>query len=146
MKGSDEIMQKQPKHFLVFKIIGIFGVVVAVIGFLNIITGFGDFSTNNFFAGMFMLPIGSFIGFSCLMIGFRPEISKIATKTAKYIQEENKEDLKDIVSTSAEITSEAITTTAKAVKKGFRGTMFCKFCGKEIDEDSKFCRHCGEEL
>lgn len=24
--------------------------------------------------------------------------------------------------------------------------MFCKYCGKEIDEDSKFCRYCGGEL
>ncbi len=24
--------------------------------------------------------------------------------------------------------------------------MFCKHCGKEIDDDSKFCRFCGNEL
>ncbi len=24
--------------------------------------------------------------------------------------------------------------------------MFCKFCGKEIDENSKFCPHCGKQL
>lgn len=24
--------------------------------------------------------------------------------------------------------------------------MFCKFCGKQIDNDSLFCKHCGKEL
>ena len=24
--------------------------------------------------------------------------------------------------------------------------MFCKYCGKEIDEDSKFCKHCGKRF
>lgn len=24
--------------------------------------------------------------------------------------------------------------------------MYCKYCGKEIDEDSKFCNHCGRQL
>ena len=24
--------------------------------------------------------------------------------------------------------------------------MYCKHCGKEIDEDSKFCRYCGQKL
>ena len=139
-------MQKQPKHFLVFKVMGILGVVVAVIGLINIITGFGDFSTNNFFLGMFMFPIGSFVGFSCLIIGFKPEISKIATKTAKYIQEENKEVLKDIAVTSAEITAEAVTITASAVKDGIKDTIFCKYCGGKIDLDSKFCKHCGKSI
>ena len=24
--------------------------------------------------------------------------------------------------------------------------MFCKYCGKEVDEDSIYCKHCGKEL
>ena len=56
-----------------------------------------------------------------------------------------KEDLKDIVSTSAEIHKDAITSTAKAVKEGLKDTMFCKHCGNEIDVDSKYCRFCGKE-
>lgn len=24
--------------------------------------------------------------------------------------------------------------------------MFCKYCGKEIDDNSKFCEMCGKEL
>ena len=139
-------MEKKPGHFLVFKIIGFIGVAIAVIGLINLFNGFGNFGSNNFLVGMFMMPIGFFIGFTFLMLGFRPEISKMATKSVKYIQQENKEVLKDIASTNAEINSDAVTTTARAIKEGLKNTIFCKHCGKEIDADSKFCRYCGKEL
>jgi uncharacterized membrane protein YvbJ len=87
---------------------------------------------------MFSIPV--------FVMGFRVELSKMMTKSAKYIQEENKEDLKDIASTTADIASDAITKTTKAIKKGVKGTKFCKHCGAEIDEDSKFCSKCGKEL
>ena len=135
----------KPKHFLMFKLIGFIGVAVAIIGLVLVITGFGSFDNNNFMIGGVMLTFGLFVGFSCLAIGFRPELSKMATKSARYIQEENKEDLKDIVSTSAEIHKDAITSTARAVKEGLKDTMFCKHCGNEIDVDSKYCRFCGKE-
>jgi hypothetical protein len=57
----------------------------------------------------------------------------------------NKEDLKDIASTAVEITSEAITKTATAIKTGLDDKMFCKHCGEKIDSDSKFCNKCGKE-
>lgn len=139
-------MEKKPGHFLIFKIIGFIGVAIAIIGLVLVITGFGDFTNNNFMIGGIMLALGFFMGFSCLTIGFRPEISKMATRSARYIQQENKEDLKEMASTSAEITSEAATTTARAIKEGLKNTIFCKHCGKEIDADSKFCRYCGKEI
>lgn len=139
-------MKKDLKHLLVFKIIGFIGLGVALLGITKLMSGFGDFSTNNFMIGMFMFPVGMFVGFTCLIIGFRPEMAKLSTKTAKYIQEENKEDLKEIVTTTAEIHSEAVTVTAKAIKEGLKDTMYCKHCGKEIDIDSKFCKHCGGNL
>ena len=113
-------MKKDLKHLLVFKIIGFIGLGVALLGITKLMSGFGDFSTNNFMIGMFMFPVGMFIGFTCLIIGFRPEMAKLSTKTARYIQEENKEDLKEIVTTTAEIHSEAVTVTAKAIKEGLK--------------------------
>ena len=139
-------MEKKPGHFLVFKIIGFIGVAIAVIGLINLISGFGSFHTQKFLIGMFMMPIGFFLGFTFLMLGFRPEVSKMASKSVKYIQQENKDVLKDIASTNADINSDAVTITAKAFKEGFKDTVFCKHCGKEIDADSKFCRYCGKEL
>ena len=139
-------MNKKPSHFLVFKIAGILGLVIFIIGIIKLLTGFDDFESNDFLIGMFMMPIGLFIGFTGLMIGFRPEISKLSIKTAKYLQEENKDELKQITSTSAEIVSEALTTTVQTIKEGLKETMFCKHCGKEIDSDSKFCKHCGKNI
>ena len=93
-----------------------------------------------------------FGGVACLMIGgflmfmaFFPNIQKTMIKTQNYVINENKEDLKNISNTTAEISEEAVTKTAKAVKKGLTDTMFCKECGEEIDADSKFCRHCGKK-
>ena len=78
---------KKPQHLLIFKIIGIFGIILAVIGFAFIFTGFDDFESNNFMLGIFMIPFGLFIGVSCSLIGFMPEIKKMQTKTLKYVQE-----------------------------------------------------------
>ena len=136
---------EKPKHFLIFKIIGITGVILTIIGFVLIFTGFGNFDNNNFMIGAFLSTFSFGMAFIGLIKGFEPEIAKLKTKTTKYIQEENKEDLKDIASNTADITSEAITTTTKSIKKGLKDTKYCKHCGKEIDKDSKFCSHCGKE-
>ena len=95
--------------------------------------------------GGLMATFGLFIGVSCLVMGFRPEITKMSTKSIKYIQQENKEDLKDIISTTADIASEAVTKTTTAIKQGIEDTIFCKHCGAKIDFDSKFCNKCGKE-
>ena len=135
----------KPKHFIVFKIIGFIGIILAIIGFVLTFTGFGDFDSNNFMIGGFMATFGLFIGISCLMIGFSPEITKMSAKSAKYIQQENKEDFIDIASNTAEIASKAITKTTTAIKKGLDDKIFCKHCGEKIDSDSKFCNKCGKE-
>jgi len=106
----------KPKHFMIFKCVGFLGIILAFIGFILTITGFGDFESNNFMIGGFMVTFGLFIGISGLIIGFRPEITKMATKSARYIQQENKEDFIDIATNTADITSEAITKTTKAIK------------------------------
>ena len=136
---------KKPKHLLILKIIGIAGLLCAVAGVILVITGFGNFENNNFMIGGFLATFGFFIGFLCTFIGFKPEITKLSTKTAKYIQEDNKSDLKDIVNTSADISSEAITKVSSSVKDGLKNKKFCKECGAEIDLDSKFCEECGKK-
>jgi hypothetical protein len=135
----------KPKYFIIFKIVGFIGIILAIAGFVLTFVGFGDFESNNFMIGGLMAAFGLFIGVSGLMIGFRPEITKASTQSIKYIQQENKEDLKDIASNAAEIASEAITKTATAIKSGLDDKMFCKHCGEKIDSDSKFCNKCGKE-
>lgn len=136
---------KKPKFLLILKILGFVFIGVAIAGAVIAFKGFGDFESNNFMLGGIMSSLGSFAGISCLVVGFMPAMTKGMTKTARYIQEENKEDLKDMANTSAEINSEAITKTARSVKEGLKSTKFCKHCGAEIDSDSVFCSTCGKE-
>ena len=139
-------MKKKPVHFLIFKILGFLGICMAIAGFFLTIVGFDDFESNNFMLGGFMTTFGLFLGVSLLIAGFSPDIAKIGTRTMKYIQSQNKEDLTEIASTSAEIAKDAVTTLSSAVKDGFsEKTIFCKHCGKSIDADSRFCSHCGKE-
>ena len=136
----------RPKHFLILKLVGFLGVAIAILGFILIFTGFGDFESNKFTIGIFVVPFGLFIGVVGLVSGFRPEITKTMTKSVKYIQSQNKQDLTDIASTNAEIISGAVQKTAEAVKQGFaEEKMFCKHCGAQIDADSTFCNRCGKQ-
>ena len=136
----------RPRHFWIFKIIGVIGAVATVTGIVLTVTGFGDFESNNFMIGSFVAVIGVTMTAPGITIGFSPEIAKARTKTLRYIQEENIEDLTAIANNSAEIMSDAVSKTANAIANGVQKTMFCKHCGAKIDADSTFCSRCGKEL
>lgn len=144
---------KKPKHFLIFKIAGFsllaIGIIVLIIGLSVNVPEMGaddwfelsSKRSSTIMAGvvccMFSMPL--------FFLGFRAEITKMMTKSAKYIQEENKQDLTDIASNTADIASDAVKKTTRAIKDGLKDTIFCKHCGAEIDADSKFCSKCGKE-
>jgi hypothetical protein len=135
---------KKPYLFVILRIVGICFLAIALFGIVLTVIGFGDFETNRFMIGSFMTAFGLFIGISCTVMGFIPEISKTTVQTQKYIQSENKDDLKDIANTEAEINAQAVTALARAAADGFSGDkVFCKKCGETIDADSVFCRYCG---
>ena len=136
----------RPRHFWIFKIIGVIGAVATVTGIVLTVAGFGDFESNNFMIGGFVAVIGVMMTALGIMIGFGPEIAKARAKTLRYIQEENKDDLTAIANNSAEIMSDAVSKTANAIANGVQKTMFCKHCGARIDADSTFCSRCGKEL
>ena len=138
-------MSNKPKHFFVLKIVGLAGFAVAITGIVLLVRGFGDFESNNFMIGGMMMAFGFMAGMVGTVTGFRPEIAKARTRTARYIQEQNKADLTAIANNTAEIVSDAVATTAEAVRGDTRKTMFCKHCGARIDSDSKFCSSCGKE-
>ena len=136
----------KPKHYLVFKILAVIFAAVSVWGIVLSVKGFGDFESNNFMIGSMIMPFGVFLTVTCGLIGFKSEMMKMSTKSAKYIQQENKEDLADIAKTHAEIQKEAVKTTAGAVKEGLTDTKSCKVCGAKVDEDAKFCEYCGAKV
>ena len=138
-------MKEKPKHLKIFKVIGFIGVTVGVIGFILAFSNFGG-NGGLFMLGGFLGCFGIFIGVSSLMIGFRPEMSKMGIQTAKYIQQDNKEDFKEMANTTADIAEEAISKVARSIKEGLdEEKMYCKHCGTLIDADSRFCNKCGIE-
>ena len=136
----------RPRHFWIFKIIGVIGAIATITHIVLTAMGFGGFESNNFMIGSFVAVIGVMMTALGITIGFGPEIAKARAKTLRYIQEENKDDLTAIANNSAEIMSDAVSKTANAIANGVQKTMFCKHCGARIDADSTFCSCCGKEL
>ena len=140
---------KEPKHFLIFRIIGF---LLLFIGALLIVLGCAVFRTERSVGDGTIMNFALFVPgvflcifcIPCLITGFAPKINKMQIESHKYMQQSNKNNLKDIASTSADITGDAVTKTAKAIKNGLKETKFCKHCGAEIDYDSKFCKECGK--
>ncbi len=93
-------------------------------------------------------------------------------KATKHMIKYSKEDLKDIISTSkdveinaekevldnredimkenvirkANINKEGIEIATTAIKNGLSNNkIYCKYCDKLIDGDSKYCKVCGKE-
>ena len=117
----------------------------------------------------------TFIMTIALMVSpkLRGKLMSRQIKATKHMMDYSKEDLKDILSTSADIginaekeildnneetmmenatrkaniNKKGIEITANAIKEGLNGSkIYCKHCGKLIDDDSKFCKSCGKEL
>lgn len=115
-----------------------------------------------------------FVFMIALMVSpkLRGKLMSKQIKAAKHMMDYSKEDLKDLLSTSADIginaekeildnneetmrdnvtrkaniNKKGIEITANAIKEGLTGNKFyCKHCGKLIDEDSRFCKSCGKE-
>lgn len=71
----------------------------------------------------------------------------IGINAEKEILDNNEETMKDNVIRKANINKKGIEITANAIKEGLNGSkIYCKHCGKIIDDDSKFCKSCGKEL
>jgi hypothetical protein len=148
-----ENKNKQPIIYKVLRIIAFTGIIVSVILFIIAFTinvpSMGAYNwfelsakrSGMLFAGGAVMMISLFI----LFASFIPSIMKTQIKTHKYIINENEKDLKDISTKSADIYSEGLTKVAKSIKEGLtENTIFCKYCGKEIDANSQFCMHCGK--
>lgn len=142
---EDNKNSHSPKHFLVFKILGILFLIASIAGIVISFINFGNFDSNAFMIGGVIGSFGFVLGIIFLYIGFFPAISKLSVKTAKYVQEINKDDLQTIARNSADISKDAITKTAKAVKNGLEETKFCKYCGEAISKDSVYCSKCGKK-
>ena len=70
----------------------------------------------------------------------------VEVNAEKEILDNNEEIMKNNVTRKANINKEGIEITAKAIKEGLTNNkVYCKYCGKLIDSDSKYCKVCGRE-
>lgn len=159
----EENKNQEPKIFKVLRIVAPCLLIVGVTLIILACTVFAKEAWHGKEVCWWMLMPGIFMvffSFPAFFIGFTPKITKTMAKVnmniqreiapemikmTKDIQQQSKEDLTEMSNTSADISSEAITKTARAIKKGLKDTKFCKHCGAEIDADSKFCNNCGGE-
>ena len=138
-------MKKKPTYFLICKLVGIACLLGTLAGVILITRVFGDFENSYYIVGWFLVAFGMTFGSLFLAIGLKPSFAKARIQLQKYILEENKDDLTSIASDRADITSDAVKTTARAVKEGLCEKKFCKYCGKQIDADARFCSACRKE-
>ena len=67
----------------------------------------------------------------------------IKVKAAKYLIDENKDDLKAITDAMAQ--SGFLQNNNKTDNYNNNEVRFCKYCGRNIDADSVFCKYCGKQ-
>ena len=107
-----------------------------------------NFELFNFMS--IFIPIMTLIIFAVAIITiirpkFRGKMMSRNIKAMRYAVDEAEEDLKTINDIKANAESDAITTKARAFKKGFKDEVYCKHCGYLIDSDSTFCKKCGKK-
>ncbi len=76
------------------------------------------------------------------------QMGNTAIKVRSNIINNNEEILKETMDKGVDISKNAIKTIARSVKEGLSDddSMYCKYCGAQIDSDSKFCKECGKEI
>ena len=71
-------------------------------------------------------------------------------KVQNDIINDNQEIMEDTANKKAEIHKDAVKTILHSAKEGLsydsNNTIYCKYCGSQIDEDSAFCKKCGKQL
>ena len=67
----EENKNQKPKHLFLFKILGGIFAVVTVVGFVLVVTGFGNFENNNFMIGGFLSTFGLFLAGTFLFLGYK---------------------------------------------------------------------------
>ena len=121
---------------------------------------------KTFFSGVIIL-----IGGVVLFVGAQPYITKFTLKHSMETLDYVGDDVTDlggkvidigapiigkavddlVIPVASKTMDKVVVPTVKNIKKTLKdddsegANIYCKHCGKSIDENSKFCKHCGKE-
>lgn len=72
----------------------------------------------------------------------------IAARAQNNVINNNEGILRETANKTADINKDAVKTIAHSVKEGFidNNSVYCKYCGTQVDADSTFCKKCGKQL
>jgi len=152
-------MKDKTTRFLVLKIIGCVGILIAIAGIIMFIINLGgEFNAGLFIAGLLMMVLGILSGVPCLFFGFLPRLLAARVATMQQLQQQNIHIIKELSQAAAEASAnmQAAANAPSSIASTPReepapvdtamDKMYCKHCGAQIDSDSKFCKACGKEL
>lgn len=151
-------MKENAKRNLVLMIIGGVGIAIAVAGIIMYIVNLGgEFSTGLFIAGLLMMVLGILSGVPCLFFAFLPRLLEARVESMQRLQQQNIHIIKEISAAASQASADMHaatstpdssdnTVTEESVSENNVEKMYCKYCGVQIDLDSKFCKSCGKEL
>lgn len=138
------------------------GIVFAVVGFIDIFSGFGSGNPPSLFWCLMVGFPAIAIGCSMLTMGFRREINTYVKNESVPVINEAAGELHpaigDVISAAREAQNAEETAVCPACgERNEKGSKFCKgcgkplrsvcpACGKDIPSDSAFCNHCGAKL
>ena len=100
---------------------------------------------------VFIIIFGISILFFILILAFilspnlRGKMLSKQIKISKNVVKNSMGDLKELNSFRTDIDRDYYKNIASGIKEGLKDSVYCKYCGKEIDNDSVFCKHCGKQ-
>jgi hypothetical protein len=138
-----------PRHAKMRVVLRTLGPVVAGMGVLFIVIGFGSFITS---FGNFEPPKYfwcAFVGIPLLFVGVVMCTFAFLGLLTRYIVAEAAPVQKDTFNYLADGTKGGVKTIASAIGEGLsagRATNVCHRCKRTNDADAKFCKQCGAPL
>ena len=95
--------------------------------------------------GFFVFAV---IGLALVGFGGQAKLLGNGRNIQAYFVQQNIPVAKEGIEKISPSMGKAAEQVAKGIKKGLSddNTIYCKYCGAEIDVDSSFCKKCGKEL
>ena len=135
------------------------GIILAVVGFVDIFSNFGSGDPPSRFWCLFLGFPAIAVGAVLLSFGFHRELGRYVKNESVPVLNEAADELRPAVrdiASAARDAGQSVVCPACG-EENEKGSKFCKNCGKtllsvcpvcgeEIEPGSKFCNHCGAKL